>query len=362
VLGTARNSASDARRAWCAVEPPGAGDEAVVKGPLPCKRLLDLLRAGDVPPDADVWAPGMPGPRPASSVRQLRWLRASGAAGTKWASRARTALATLLAIFELAPTGTREPGCTLVPLPRAVRLASEPAALAVAAQLLLTQDSELCASATTLLLAIARVNGAAAARFYRTGLFFFALGYVGRDLGPIAQLLAATHTIQMFQGAVDPAAWAARPVGERSILGTLLPESLLYQLEAYGPDAFAAQMTRCAYPPAALPSMRVRAVVWCGHSRRDRCTRCSSGDVMQQRGCQPAQGPHRTCDRLCSLSKWLGGPYTLKLRQGAPFIREARHALCAGRSTTPRCCGHRRCERKSCCPLCTATSARSRCD
>jgi hypothetical protein len=56
----------------------------------------------------------------------------------------------------------------------------------------------------------------------------------------------ATHTEQYFQGAQDAVARAALPLGERSILGTMLPESLLYQLEAYGPSAFAEQMIRCA--------------------------------------------------------------------------------------------------------------------
>ena len=58
-------------------------------------------------------------------------------------------------------------------------------------------------------------------------------------------MLQATHNEQHFQGVQDPALRASLPVGERSILGSLLPESLLYQLEAHGARAFAEQMTRC---------------------------------------------------------------------------------------------------------------------
>lgn len=88
-------------------------------------------------------------------------------------------------------------------------------------------------------------------RLYTTGVFFFAVAYIGRDLLPVAQLLHATHAEQVFQGVQDPALRASLPVGERSILGNLLPESLLYQLEAYGPKAFAEQMTR--YGPLSAP-------------------------------------------------------------------------------------------------------------
>lgn len=118
-------------------------------------------------------------------------------------------------------------------------------------------------------------------RLYTTGVFFFAVAYIGRDLLPVAQLLHATHAEQVFQGVQDPALRASLPVGERSILGNLLPESLLYQLEAYGPKAFAEQMTRCA-PPSTPPR---RAEFDCSHRMHGtRSLWCRQGRIM---------GPHR---------------------------------------------------------------------
>jgi hypothetical protein len=138
-------------------------------------------------------------------------------------------------------------------------------------------------------------------KLYVTGVFFFALAYVGRDLLPIAALLQATHNEQHFQGVQDPALQASLPVGERSILGNLLPESLLYQLEAYGARAFAEQMTRCAH----------------------------------------ARG-----------------------RSGRPVATSAPVATpvhAAGTWTTRRCSGARQCGKRSCCRRCMRTWARSRC-
>lgn len=108
----------------------------------------------------------------------------------------------------------------------------------------------------------------------RAGVFFFALAYVGRDLETIGELFEVSHSEQHFQGAVDAAATANLPVGERSILGTLLPESLLYQLEAYGPRAFAEQMTRCALGCAALSCRALKSMdaVVCAGAKQVHCS------------------------------------------------------------------------------------------
>jgi hypothetical protein len=179
----------------------------------------------------------------------------------------------------------------LVPTPRVIQRLAAPDNLGPLATLLLTHDPALMRGACALLLAVARAHAAALHRLYTTGAFFFTLAYVGRDLQPIGELLRATHTEQHFQGAhahlrmtaaiavldwscnvtvsartmpsfrvnrcsklgqlhlalagaQDAAARANLPLGEQSVLGTMLPESLLYQLDAYGAAAFAEQMVR----------------------------------------------------------------------------------------------------------------------
>jgi DnaJ homolog subfamily C member 13 len=235
--------------------PPGAGT-AIVKGPVSCTALLDGVRGRGIPAEASVWAVGMATPTPIAAVRQLRWMLAPGSAGVKWPRVAAVATQALQALVGHAPSpsppekptipGSLSPEVTpLVPTPRVIQRLAAPVNLPHIAQLMLTHDPALMTASAELLIAVARVDTAALHHLYTTGVFFFALAYVGRDLEAIGELFQETHTAQFFQGAQDAATRANLPMGERSILGTLLPESLLYQLEAYGPKAFAAQMTRC---------------------------------------------------------------------------------------------------------------------
>ena len=78
-------------------------------------------------------------------------------------------------------------------------------------------------------------------RLYSTGAFYFALAYPGSNLLSIAQLFSVTHVYQAFHGG-EEAAISSLPLAKRSVLGGLLPESLLYVLERSGPVAFAAAM------------------------------------------------------------------------------------------------------------------------
>eukprot|EP00892_Ulva_mutabilis_P004250 jgi/Ulvmu1/2197/UM013_0043.1 len=238
-------------------EPPGAGTPACV-GPLSCRALLAKIREGSVPRSAHVWAPGMANPRPVAAVRQLRWMLAKGGAGARWKQLAHACMSAMLALVAQAPVAEDAAESPVVPLPNVIRHLSGPACLPHVVQLLLTQDPALVRDSAAVVLHVAASHSQVMHRLYTTGVFFFAVAYIGRDLLPVAQLLHATHAEQVFQGVQDPALRASLPVGERSILGNLLPESLLYQLEAYGPKAFAEQMTRQVDDPEVLWSQAMR--------------------------------------------------------------------------------------------------------
>ncbi|KAE8735363.1 DnaJ-like protein subfamily C GRV2 [Hibiscus syriacus] len=77
---------------------------------------------------------------------------------------------------------------------------------------------------------------------YCTGAFYFALAYPGSNLLSIAQLFSVTHVHQAFHGGEEAAVSSSLPLAKRSVLGGLLPESLLYVLERSGPSVFAAAM------------------------------------------------------------------------------------------------------------------------
>ena len=89
-------------------------------------------------------------------------------------------------------------------------------------------------------------------RLYSTGAFYFALAYPGSNLLSIAQLFSVTHVYQAFHGGEEAAVSSSLPLAKRSVLGGLLPESLLYVLERSGPVAFAAAMVSDSDTPDIL--------------------------------------------------------------------------------------------------------------
>ncbi|KAK9903732.1 hypothetical protein M0R45_001012 [Rubus argutus] len=97
-------------------------------------------------------------------------------------------------------------------------------------------------------------------RLYSTGAFYFSLAYPGSNLLSIAQLFSVTHVHQAFHGGEDAAAVSSSlPLAKRSVLGGLLPESLLYVLERSGPAAFAAAMVSDSDTPEIIWTHKMRA-------------------------------------------------------------------------------------------------------
>lgn len=96
-------------------------------------------------------------------------------------------------------------------------------------------------------------------RLYSTGTFYFALAYPGSNLLSIAQLFSLTHVHQAFHGGEEAAVSSSLPLAKRSVLGGLLPASLLYVLERSGPSAFAAAMVSDSDTPEIIWTHKMRA-------------------------------------------------------------------------------------------------------
>ena len=69
--------------------------------------------------------------------------------------------------------------------------------------------------------------------------------------------LQVAHLAQHFKGAAP--AGPGSPIGQRSFLGGLLPESLLHMLTSYGAGAFAAALCGDADTPELVWTHRMRA-------------------------------------------------------------------------------------------------------
>lgn len=123
---------------------------------------------------------------------------------------------------------------------------------------MLTGEPALVENAASLLKAILTRNPKAMARLYNTGAFYFALAYGGSNLDSVAELFASTHSHQAFHGGADAAVSSSLPLAKRSVLGGLLPESLLYVLERSGPSAFAAGLVADSDTPEIIWTHKMR--------------------------------------------------------------------------------------------------------
>lgn len=124
---------------------------------------------------------------------------------------------------------------------------------------MLSGEPSIVEGAAALLKAVVTRNPKAMIRLYSTGTFYFALAYPGSNLLSIAQLFAVTHVHQAFHGGEEAALSSSLPLAKRSVLGGLLPESLLYVLERSGPAAFAAAMVSDSDTPEIIWTHKMRA-------------------------------------------------------------------------------------------------------
>ncbi|KAJ8637711.1 hypothetical protein MRB53_011978 [Persea americana] len=204
------------------------------------------------------WASGMLDWKRLRDIRELRWALAVRVPVLTPTQVGDAALAILHSMVS-AHSDLDDAGEIVTPTPRVKRILSSPRCLPHVAQAMLTGEPSIVEGAAALLKAIVTRNPKAMIRLYSTGAFYFALAYPGSNLHSIAQLFSLTHVHQAFHGGEEASMSSSLPLAKRSVLGGLLPESLLYVLERSGPSAFAAAMVSDSDTPEIIWTHKMRA-------------------------------------------------------------------------------------------------------
>ncbi|KAL5975614.1 DnaJ subfamily C grv2 [Asimina triloba] len=191
-------------------------------------------------------------------IRELRWALAIRVPVLTPTQIGDFALAILHSMVS-AHSDLDDAGEIVTPTPRVKWILSSPRCLPHVAQAMLTGEPSIVEAAASLLKAIVTRNPKAMIRLYSTGAFYFALAYPGSNLLSIAQLFSVTHVHQAFHGGEEAAVSSSLPLAKRSVLGGLLPESLLYVLERSGPAAFTAAMVSDSDTPEIIWTHKMRA-------------------------------------------------------------------------------------------------------
>lgn len=191
-------------------------------------------------------------------IRELRWAL-SVRVPVLTPSQGGEAALSILHSMVAARSDLDDAGEIVTPTPRVKRILSSPRCLPHIAQAMLSGEPSIVETAAALLKAIVTRNPKAMIRLYSSGAFYFALAYPGSNLHSIAQLLHVTHVHQAFHGGEEAAVSSSLPLAKRSVLGGLLPESLLYVLERSGPAAFAAAMVSDSDTPEIIWTHKMRA-------------------------------------------------------------------------------------------------------
>ena len=106
--------------------------------------------------------------------------------------------------------------------------------LSIICQSLLCNDPTVVEETSQLLSKLLKHNERASSKFYLTGAFFFLGCYTGSNFVSLAKLIHETHLKQHFRSGFAAAANKSElPMKDRSILGNILPEDLLYILVNY---------------------------------------------------------------------------------------------------------------------------------
>ncbi|XP_074269468.1 dnaJ homolog subfamily C GRV2 [Silene latifolia] len=204
------------------------------------------------------YASGMTDWKKLRDIRELRWALAGRVPVLTSTQVGEVALSILHSMVG-ARSDLDDAGEIVTPTPRVKRILSSPRCLPHIAQAMLSGEPSVVEAAAALLKAIVMRNPKAMIRLYSTGAFYFALAYPGSNLQSIAQLFHETHVHQAFHGGEEAAVSSSLPLAKRSVLGGLLPESLLYVLERSGPAAFAAAMVSDSDTPEIIWTHKMRA-------------------------------------------------------------------------------------------------------
>lgn len=131
--------------------------------------------------------------------------------------------------------------------------------LPIVCQALLCNDSRIVANAAELICKLCLHNERAVSKLYLTGVFFFIFCYTESDFKSLANLLNVAHLEQHFKSGFAAAADERElPMKDRSILGHMLPEGLLFLLTNYGVDRFAEVFVSNADTPEVIWTFDMR--------------------------------------------------------------------------------------------------------
>ncbi|ONM00028.1 DnaJ homolog subfamily C GRV2 [Zea mays] len=227
-------------------------------GPLEKDAIRRLWSKKSIDWTIKCWASGMSDWKRLRDIRELRWALSVRVPVLTPTQIGDTALSILHSMAS-ARSDLDDAGEIVTPTPRVKHILSSPRCLPHVAQAMLTGEPSIVEAAASLLKAIVTRNPKAMIRLYSTGAFYFALAYPGSNLLSIAQLFSATHTHQAFHGGEEAALSSSLPLAKRSVLGGLLPESLLYVLERSGPSAFAGAMVSDSDTPEIIWTHKMRA-------------------------------------------------------------------------------------------------------
>ncbi|KAI3814570.1 hypothetical protein L1987_14210 [Smallanthus sonchifolius] len=204
------------------------------------------------------WSSGMPDWKRLRDIRELRWALA-GRVPVLTPPQVGEAALSILHSMVSAHSDIDDAGEIVTPTPRVKRILSSPRCLPHIAQAMLSGEPAIVEVSAALIKAVVTRNPKAMIRLYSSGVFYFALAYPGSNLLTIAQLFSTTHVHQAFHGGEEAAVSSSLPLAKRSVLGGLLPESLLYVLERSGPNAFAAAMVADSDTPEIIWTHKMRA-------------------------------------------------------------------------------------------------------
>ncbi len=270
-------------------------------GPVSKAEIRQLFSRGVIDSGTVFWAPGMQEAAPLGSIRELRWWVSSGIGHLTPFQAAEISLLVLTGLATLRPAVDAR-GEALIPFPAAHRQMASSRCLPHLAQVVLTGEPSLVADASVLVLKLVEHNEDAMSSLYQTGIFFFLLSYCGSNLVEVSRLFKAAHLRQRFLGAAD--AGPGLPLSKKSFLGSLLPESLLYSLESYGPEAFAAALAGDADTPEIIWTHRMRGqrlvpqmIRHIGDLPRRLAESCSS--VYDYTPCPPVGYPELAQEMFC---------------------------------------------------------------
>ncbi|XP_051150143.1 dnaJ homolog subfamily C GRV2 isoform X2 [Andrographis paniculata] len=234
------------------------GKENTQAGPVEKDALRRLWSIKEIDWTTRCWASGMPDWKKLRDIRELRWAMAVRVPVLNPIQVGEVALSILHSMVD-AHSDIDDAGEIITPTPRVKRILSSPRCLPHIAQAMLSGEPTIVEASAALLKAIVTRNPKAMIRLYSTGAFFFALTYPGSNLNSIAQLFSVTHVHQAFHGGEEAAVSSSLPLAKQSVLGGLLPESLLYVLERSGPVSFAAAMVSDSDTPEIIWTHKMRA-------------------------------------------------------------------------------------------------------